>query len=72
MTGDPILLLDDLFSELDSSRTERISSILPNFGQIFLTTTEYSYMSLLNKYFKNDYITSFNIINGTSRVANQV
>jgi DNA replication and repair protein RecF len=72
MTGDPILLLDDLFSELDSSRTERISSILPNFGQIFLTTTEYSYMSLLNKYFKNNYISSFNIINGTSRVANQV
>jgi len=33
----PILLLDDVFSELDANRAERVLSLMPN-GQIFVTT----------------------------------
>ena len=33
----PILLLDDVFSELDANRADRVLSLMPN-GQIFVTT----------------------------------
>lgn len=33
----PILLLDDVFSELDTKRADRVLSLMPN-GQIFVTT----------------------------------
>jgi DNA replication and repair protein RecF len=36
----PICLLDDLFSELDSRRTERILDVLGTFGQSIITSTE--------------------------------
>lgn len=37
----PLLLLDDIFDKLDSTRVERIMSIVahPSFGQIFITDT---------------------------------
>lgn len=33
----PILLLDDVFDKLDTSRIERLLKLFPTFGQIFLT-----------------------------------
>lgn len=33
----PILLLDDVFDKLDTSRIERLLKVMPTFGQIFLT-----------------------------------
>jgi len=35
----PILLLDDLFSDLDQQREERILEMIQDIGQIFITTT---------------------------------
>lgn len=34
----PVLLLDDIFSELDTSRSIRLLELLRNFNQIILTT----------------------------------
>jgi DNA replication and repair protein RecF len=33
----PILLLDDVFDKLDSSRIDQLLKVLPNFGQVFIT-----------------------------------
>ena len=38
----PILILDDLFSELDKEKINNIIKLLPNDSQIFITTTELS------------------------------
>lgn len=35
----PILVLDDVLSELDRDRSERLLGLLPEFGQTFVTTT---------------------------------
>jgi DNA replication and repair protein RecF len=35
----PILVLDDVLSELDRGRSERLLGLLPEFGQTFVTTT---------------------------------
>jgi len=37
---DPILLLDDLFSELDAQRSRRILAVVGTMGQAIITTTE--------------------------------
>ena len=65
--GQPVLLLDDLFSELDRNRTEKIASMLVDINQIFLTTTDYRYMDIIGKYFQKDDITSFYVANGTAQ-----
>jgi DNA replication and repair protein RecF len=67
ITGEPLLLLDDLFSELDRNRTQKISWILTDYNQVFLTTTEVGYLQELKKIFGRDNVTSFNIINGTAK-----
>lgn len=43
----PILLLDDILSELDSVRVEKIISHLNEFGQVFITSTETDYLESL-------------------------
>ena len=47
--GKPILLLDDIFDKLDSTRMERIISLLQSdrFGQIFITDTDRQHLSEL-------------------------
>ncbi|RPI19389.1 MAG: DNA replication/repair protein RecF [Ignavibacteriae bacterium] len=67
--GEPILLLDDLYSELDRSRKEKITNLLPKLNQVFLTTTDTGYLELLKQNFKEDELSSFNIINGTQKAA---
>jgi DNA replication and repair protein RecF len=66
-SGEPVLLLDDLFSELDRNRVNSISSFLPNFNQIFLTTTDITYLDNLKKYLRSGDITVFHIVNGTAK-----
>jgi DNA replication and repair protein RecF len=67
-TGEPILLLDDVFSELDKSRIEKISRMITKYNQIFVTTTDYDYFELLRDNFSE--AVSYQIINGTASIVN--
>ena len=60
----PLLLLDDLLSELDSERVSKIISHLKNYGQIFLTTTGLEYSKELKEFYDNNSINYFKIDNG--------
>lgn len=62
----PILLLDDLYSELDEKRKDNITSQLNKFEQIFLTTTDKNYLNYINKYYSKDDILSLKISNGNA------
>jgi DNA replication and repair protein RecF len=64
--GEPVLLLDDVFSDLDKARIEKICSILPDYKQAFLTTTNPDYLNVLNKYYDSGSISAFKIVNGTT------
>jgi DNA replication and repair protein RecF len=45
----PIFLLDDVFGELDSSRSQKVSQFLKKLGQAFITLTDLSNLSFLTK-----------------------
>ncbi|MCI0474171.1 MAG: DNA replication and repair protein RecF [Ignavibacteria bacterium] len=60
----PLLLLDDLLSELDSGRVSKIVSHLKEYGQIFLTTTDIGYAKELENYYTKDEISFFEINGG--------
>ena len=62
----PILLLDDILSELDSSRVLKIMSHLNDFGQIFLTSTERNYFDELKKLYNRNEISLYKIENGNA------
>ena len=66
--GEPILLLDDVFSELDKSRINRISSFIKNYNQVFITTTDYDYLELLKGNFNR--VISYKITNGSAESVN--
>lgn len=57
----PILLLDDVLSELDESRISKIISHLKDYGQIFLTTTDKSYYENLDEFYNENEISVFKI-----------
>jgi DNA replication and repair protein RecF len=61
----PIMLLDDILSELDSSRVESIMSHLNEFGQIFLTTTQDEYAKRLGTFFTDKNIKLFKVENSS-------
>ena len=65
--GEPIILLDDLFSELDSSRTEKIGAMFKDLNQIFLTTTDLRYLDIVKKYYNKEEISSYYVNNGTAQ-----
>jgi DNA replication and repair protein RecF len=65
--GDPVILLDDLFSELDESRIDRIAFILTELDQVFLTTTVKGNLNIIRKHFQNEKISSFYVSNGTAQ-----
>lgn len=67
-TGAPILLLDDVFSELDKSRIRKISKMITGYNQVFLTTTDKEYLEILSEDF--DDISSFHITGGTAARVN--
>ena len=62
----PVLLLDDILSELDSSRVLKIMSHLNDFGQIFLTSTERNYFDELKKLYNRNEISLYKIENGNA------
>ncbi|MGH2574159.1 MAG: DNA replication/repair protein RecF, partial [Ignavibacteria bacterium] len=68
--GEPILLLDDLFSELDKYRAGSISTVLPEFKQVFLTTTNADYLELIKNNFRTEDISVINVANGTAVLRN--
>jgi len=53
----PLLLLDDIFDKLDSSRVERIVQLVgnPSFGQIFITDTNRSHLDEIMSRSAGDY-----------------
>ena len=57
----PVLLLDDVLSELDESRVSKIISHLKDYGQIFLTTTDKSYLENLKEFYTEREISVFEI-----------
>lgn len=57
----PVLLLDDVLSELDESRVSKIISHLKDYGQIFLTTTGKAYSENLKKFYTSKEISVFQI-----------
>lgn len=62
--GDPVLLLDDVFSELDKARIAKISQLITGFNQVFITTTDIDHLDVLKQSFRET--KAFNIINGTA------
>lgn len=67
-TGEPILLLDDVFSELDKTRIGKISSLITKYNQVFITTTDPGHMEMLKDNF--DDIRSYQITNGSASIIN--
>jgi len=61
----PVMLLDDLLSELDFGRVEKVISHLNEFGQIFLTTTDLSYRDRLKNFYNESDISYFMVVNGS-------
>jgi len=61
-SGEPVLLLDDIFSELDRSRISKIAELITDFNQVFITTTDKEHLGILEKNFSES--RSFNIVNG--------
>lgn len=64
LQNSPVLLLDDLLSELDSTRVSKIVSHLKEYGQIFLTTTSRDYADNLKNFYESAEIDYFQIENG--------
>lgn len=60
---EPILLLDDILSELDSDRVEKIISHLKEFGQVFITSTESGYLGRLKEQIDERDISVFEVKN---------
>ncbi len=60
----PVLLLDDVLSELDESRVSKIISHLKDYGQIFLTTTDKTYSENLGEFYTQKQISIFEIEQG--------
>ncbi len=46
---EPIFLLDDVFGELDTDRAIKISNLLRHAGQTFITVTDFSNLSFINR-----------------------
>lgn len=57
----PVMLLDDVLSELDSERVTKIISYLKDFGQIFLTTTEIGYIDNIKNFYNNNDVNIFKV-----------
>ena len=60
----PLLLLDDLLSELDHGRVSKIVSHLMDYGQIFLTATDLTYDNELKRFYGSNEISYFNVTAG--------
>ena len=45
----PLFLLDDIFGELDTKRSQRISEYLRELGQVFITLTDFTNLAFIQK-----------------------
>ncbi|MBW7854707.1 MAG: DNA replication and repair protein RecF [Ignavibacteriales bacterium] len=63
----PIMLLDDILSELDINRVSNIIAHLKDFGQIFLTTTERKYLDQIGKFYSENEIKTIRVNNGEAK-----
>ncbi len=61
----PVMLLDDVLSELDSERVTKIISYLKDFGQIFLTSTEIGYVENIKNFYDNADVKIFKVENNS-------
>jgi DNA replication and repair protein RecF len=52
----PLFLLDDIFGELDAKRSQQISEYLRELGQAFITLTDFTNLSFINKIEKDNHI----------------
>lgn len=60
----PVLLLDDVLSELDHDRVGQIVSHLKDYGQIFLTTADHTHIDKMKRYYADSEISAFEINEG--------
>ena len=60
----PVLLLDDILSELDHSRVAQIVSHLRDYGQIFLTTADHTHIDKMKRFYEDSEIAAFTVIEG--------
>jgi DNA replication and repair protein RecF len=63
----PIVLLDDVFSELDEERTQQLMKQVAGLGQTFITTTENSFIDTWVS--TGRHTTKIEVINGTASYA---
>jgi DNA replication and repair protein RecF len=52
----PIFLLDDIFGELDTKRSQKISEYLRELGQTFITMTDFTNLAFMRRDEKDKYI----------------
>lgn len=60
----PVLLLDDILSELDAERVIKIISHLKDFGQIILTSVDTGYNEKFKEIFEEGEISYIKVVNG--------
>lgn len=66
----PILLLDDVMSELDSFRVNKIINHIPNFSQVFITSTDTDYIDSLQDYLGESDIRILKVENNSVNIIN--
>jgi DNA replication and repair protein RecF len=62
----PIFLLDDIFGELDTKRSVKISEYLKDLGQAFITVTDFTNLTFIKKDNQDKYINLYQgaVVNG--------
>lgn len=66
----PILLLDDVMSELDSIRVKKLMSHIPNFSQVFVTSTELNHIDEFKNFLNSSVIKIFKVENNNVKSIN--
>jgi DNA replication and repair protein RecF len=61
----PVLMLDDVLSELDRTRISKIISHLNSYGQIILTTTDKNYLKEIKGFYDKKDISVLNVKDGS-------
>ncbi len=63
----PVLLLDDILSELDHSRVAQIVSHLRDYGQIFMTTADQTHLEKMKMFYAVSEIAAFSVTEGIAK-----
>lgn len=62
LNSPPLLLLDDIFAELDTTRTAQLIELLPSYGQIFITAAKESDLGSYTDRFRRFYVRAGTVI----------